>query len=250
MIQSLTRGIKILEIFEKSRSAGVTEVAAKLGINKSSAFRLLDTLRENNLVEQDPITEKYHLGAGILKFSNSYLNSFDIIKRSRPHLEKLSASTNESAHLCIFSNDRVIVIDQVKSDEVIKVTASIGREEVIYCTSVGKAVLAFLPDHVRAKILNSTELSPLTPYTITSRDELEKELEEIRKRGYAVDNEEMTLGVRCIGAPIMNHEDEVVYCVGLSASAMRIQVRSIPAYAEPVKKAARDISITLGCERY
>ena len=246
MIQSLDRGIKILDILERKKSAGVVEVAEEIKIDKSSAFRLLDTLKANNLVEQDPVSEKYRISGGILRFGNSFLKRTNVIKAARPHLEHLSNVTNESAHLCVFSNDRVVVIDQVMSTEIIQVTARIGKEEVIYCTSVGKVILAYQSEKSREKILETIEFVKYTDNTVTDRQELNNRLNEIRNHGYAIDDEEMTLGVRCAAAPVKNHRGEVNYCIGISGLVARMTDDNLSKYLKKIKESADMISKDLG----
>ena len=245
MIQSLDRGIKILELLAEKKQVGVMEVATYLGINKSSAFRLLDTLRANSLVEKDKTTEKYKFCAGILKYSNAFMD-YSVGKIFHPYLEKLVALTKENAHCCVFSNDRVIVIDQIRSPEIINITAQIGREEKMYCTSVGKVLLAYLPEDTRDRIIDSLELTPRTNRTITSKIALGEHLKKIRNEGYAIDDEENGIGVRCIAAPIRNHLGEANYCVGISAPTIRMGLRMLPEYAKIVKEIAAEISAQLG----
>ena len=246
MIQSLDRGIKILDILERKKSAGVIEIAKEIKIDKSSAFRLLDTLKANNLVEQDPVSGKYRISGGILRFGNSFLKRTNVLRIARPYLEQLSNITNESAHLCVFSNDRVIVIDQVMSAEIIQVTAKIGKEEVIYCTSVGKVILAYQTEKIREKILEATEFVKFTDNTVKDRQELNTRLNEIRNQGYAVDYEEMTLGVRCAAAPVKNHAGEVNYCIGISGLAARMTDENLSKYLKKLKESAEMISKDLG----
>ena len=245
MIQSLDRGIKILELIIERKLVGVMEAASYLGINKSSAFRLLDTLRINSLVEKDKITEKYKIGAGILKYSSAFLDN-SAGKIIHPYLEKLVSLTKENAHYCVFSNDRVIVIDQIKSPEVINITAQIGREEKMHCTSVGKVILSYLPEDTRERIIDSMELKPMTNRTIVSKKILREQLIKIRNDGYAIDDEENVIGVRCIAAPIRNHRGEVSCCVGISAPSMRMELNIFPEFIKIVKDVAVEISTEFG----
>jgi len=246
MIQSLDRGIKILEILERKKSAGVVEIARELEINKSSAFRLLDTLKANNLVEQNPVNEKYRISGGILRFGNSFLKNSSVIKIAHSYLEQLSAITKESAHLCVFSNERVVVIDQVKSTEIINVTATLGKEEIIYCTSVGKVILAYQSEEMRKKIIDSIEFVKFTNKTITDKETLNQQITKIKELGYAIDDEEMTPGVCCIAAPIKSHMGKVVYCIGISGLATRMTDDNILKYSKKVKETADVISKDLG----
>ena len=246
MVQSLDRGIKILSILGSRKSAGVTELAAEMGINKSTAFRLIDTLRLNALVEKDPVTEKYRISAGVLKYSESFLNNNNIVSLVHPFLKKLTETTKESTHLCVFVNERVIVIDQVKSSEAIKVSASVGSEEISYCTAVGKVLLAYLPGEVREQILSQMQFTPYTKNTILDIGMLEEELTRISKSGYAVDNEERTQGIRCFAGPIFDHSGRVQYSIGLSVPVMRDRIHANDAYIGELVAVATEISKKLG----
>lgn len=247
MVQSLDRGIKILEILERRKSAGVTEIAAELGINKSSAFRLIDTLRKNNLVDQDPDTDKYRLSGGILRFGNAFLNNTRVVDLSQPYMEDLSRRIKENVHLCVFTNNRVVVISQVRSPaEMIEVNAAIGGKEPIYCSAVGKTILAFLPGEMKTEILSTIDFIAYTHKTITDRTALDKCLEKVREQGWAIDDEELTCGVRCIAAPIFNHSGRAQYSLGISALSTRIADSRTTWYAEQVKKTADVISRKLG----
>jgi len=123
----------------------------------------------NNLAEQDEATGKYKLGIGVLRISERMINSFDIITISRSFLNKLVETTQESAHLCVLSSGKAFIIDQVISSEAMKVTAKIGKMEPLYCSAVGKCLLAYRPEKERNRLLDNLKLKPFTSATITSR---------------------------------------------------------------------------------
>ncbi len=246
MIQSLDRGLRILFILAEYKSRGVTELAGDLQVNKSTVFRLLETMEMRGLVQQDEVTAKYRLGMGILQISDGLIKNLDIIGVARPILKQLMTATKESAHLCAFSNDKVYVVDQVKSNYVMKVSAAIGQDEPIYCSSVGKCILAYLPEDRIEKILNETEFIPYTKKTKTSKKEILKELAEIRSRGYALDDEELSEGVRCIAAPIFNFKGEVKNSIGISGPSLRISMDNLSPYIDNLKIAAGGISYGIG----
>ncbi len=246
MIQSLDRGLEILFILAESKSKGVTELANELQVNKSTVFRLLETMEKRNLVQQDKITAKYKLGIGLLHISEGLVKNLDIINVSRPTLKQLMDSTKESVHLCTYSNDKVYVVDQVKSNQIMKVSATIGHEEPIHCSSVGKCILAYLPAEERDRILDNVQFIPYTEKTKTSKSALFEELEQIKRNGYALDDEELSIGVCCIAAPIYNHKGEIKNCVGISGPSARIRLDNIDSYISKVKIAASNISHNMG----
>ncbi len=246
MIQSLDRGLEILFLLAENKSRGVTELAEDLKVNKSTVFRLLQTLEQRDLVHQDETTAKYRLGIGLLHISEGLVKNLDVINISRPTLKQLMDSTKESAHLCTFTNDKVYVVDQVKSNYPMKVSAAIGHEEPIHCSSVGKCILAYLPEEKSEKILNEVEFIKYTDKTKTSKEELVKELKQIRKNGFALDDEELSIGVCCIAAPIYNHKGEVKNCIGISGPSARIRKDNIDLYINKLKIAANHISHNMG----
>lgn len=246
MIQSLDRGLEILFILAENKSRGVTELANDLQVNKSTIFRLLETMENRDLVQQDEVTAKYRLGMGLLQISEGLVKNLDIINISKPILKQLMDSTKESAHLCNFTNDKVYVVDQVKSNYPMKVSATIGHEEPIYCSSVGKCILAYLPEQKRNKILDEVQFIVYTEKTKTSKAALIQELEQIQKNGYALDDEELSVGVCCIAAPIYNHKGEVKNCIGISGPSARIRPENIESYINKLKIAANNISQSMG----
>jgi DNA-binding IclR family transcriptional regulator len=246
MIQSLDRGLEILFILAEHKSKGVTELANELQVNKSTVFRLLETLEKRNLVQQDKTTAKYKLGIGLLHISEGLVKNLDIINVSKPTLKQLMDSTKESVHLCTFANDKVYVVDQVKSDQIMKVSATIGHEEPIYCSSVGKCILAYLPDETRSRIIDGVQFIPYTEKTKASKEALIEEIQLIRKKGYALDDEEVSVGVCCIAAPIYNHRGEVKSSIGISGPSARIRPENIDSYINKLKIAASNISHNMG----
>jgi DNA-binding IclR family transcriptional regulator len=246
MIQSLDRGLEILFILAENKSRGVTELANDLQVNKSTVFRLLETMEIRGLVQQDEVTAKYRLGIGLLHISEGLVKNLDIINLSKPILKQLMDSTKESVHLCTFTNDKVYVVDQVKSNYPMKVSAAIGHEEPIYCSSVGKCILAYLPEEKRNKIMDEVQLIGYTEKTKTSKKALLQELEQIPKNGYALDDEEVSVGACCIAAPIYNHKGEVKNSIGISGPSARIRPENIDTYILKVKNAANIISHNMG----
>ncbi len=246
MIQSLDRGLQILFILSENRSKGVTELAEDLQVNKSTVFRLLETMEARGLIQQDERTAKYRLGIGLLQLSNGLMRNLDIISISRPIMNQLMNSTKESVHLCTFSSDKVYVVDQVKSNYPMKVSATIGQDEPIYCSSVGKCILANLPDEKKDKLMNEIDFIPFTENTIKTKESLIEELSKIKAEGYAIDDEELSLGVRCLAAPIFNHRGDAKYSIGISGPSLRICPDNIDFYIDKIKSAANSISYNIG----
>lgn len=245
MVQSLDRGMQILSILEQKGSAGVTEIAAELGVNKSTASRLLDTLKKHDMVQVDPATKKYRLGFRILYLGEGIKRNINVIATARPFLSQLCDELNESVHLCAFNNGTVYVVDQVRSKSVYNLSANVGMAEPLHSSSVGKCILAFKPPAMVEQLLKDYQFTAYTPRTITNLNDLMKHLAVIREQGYAIDNEELTPGVRCIAAPIYNYRGNVNYSLGVSGPTSHIKPSTLDRYVSALLSASNQISVSL-----
>lgn len=248
MIQSLRRGMQTLFILSKRKSAGVTEIAEELDVNKSTAFRILETMISFNVVTQNKETLKYKLGPGILRLSDQLIKNLDIISAAKPFMARLVEDTGESSHLCMLSNDSAVVIEQIMTDSLLSVNAKVGNSEPVYCSSVGKCLLAFCEEDKKESILAGIDFKPYTKNTITSPEKLRKELDEIVAKGYATDEGEMNEDIMCIAAPIHSHSGIVLHSLGISGPLSRIKNKKSDAIICQLIKAARNISEQLGYE--
>lgn len=245
MIQSLERGILALNFLARRRNAGVTEVAEELSVNKSTAFRILETLIAHNMVAQDEATAKYKLGPGILRLSDQLSKSLSIIAAAKPYMARLADETGESSHLCMLSGGSAVVIEQFMSSSRLAVNAKVGNTEPVYCSSVGKCLLAFCDEEKRESILSKLQFKAYTKNTITDVKALRKELEAIRAKGYAVDDAELSEDVMCIAAPVFGHNG-ALYSVGISGPRERMKEKGEALLAERLTQATQRISEQLG----
>lgn len=237
--------MQILSILEQKGSAGVTEIAAELGVNKSTASRLLDTLKKHDMVQVDPATKKYRLGFRILYLGEGIKRNINVIATARPFLSQLCDELNESVHLCAFNNGTVYVVDQVRSKSVYNLSANVGMAEPLHSSSVGKCILAFKPPAMVEQLLKDYQFTAYTPRTITNLNDLMKHLAVIREQGYAIDNEELTPGVRCIAAPIYNYRGNVNYSLGVSGPTSHIKPSTLDRYVSALLSASNQISVSL-----
>jgi DNA-binding IclR family transcriptional regulator len=245
LIGSLTKGLLILEMMMEKDSLGVTEISKVLNVNKSTAYRLLITLEERNFVKQDQITGKYSLGMRLASFRTKVLEGIDIRTIARPYLKKLTDITNESSALCVLSEDHGIVIEKQSSKESISAQLYVGMFEPLHCTALGKVLMSHLPEDRQIELL-SKKLEVYTQKTITDKDKLLKDNREILIKGYATDNEEYSLSMRCIAAPVFNSKGEVAAAIGISGPVTRIREDNINEYIAAVKEVAQNVSSNLG----
>ena len=247
-VQSVGRALEILNILTQySHGVGVTELSNRLDVAKSTTHRLLHTLMKYNFVSQDPVTENYKLGTQILYISNFILENLNIRDIAKARIEALSRVTNETVHLCIHENGEVVYVDKVESNQTIRMHSRIGKRGLMHCTAVGKSILAYLDDNEVIQILLSKGMEAHTPNTITDAEQMKKELEIIRKNGYALDNIENEAGIRCIGAPIFDHYQKPIAAISISGPESRITLERIEnELIELITSTAYQISRQLG----
>ena len=237
----------MLGVLADDRSGlGVTELATKLDLHKSTAHRLIMVLESNRFVEKEAATGKYRLGSRILELGLSALSRLDIYGIARPHLRELVGASGETAHLGVMRGGEVVSVVNVESMRALRTPSEVGTRHLAHCSSLGKAILAFSDEEVVDAFLKDRQLVRFTRNTITSPDLFVKELDAVRRNGFAVDDEEREEGLRCIGAPIWNNHGEVVGAVSIAGPVFRITRERTDALAASVQKTAGHISAALG----
>jgi len=245
-VQTLERAEKILNCFSLDKPLwGLSELSQRIGIPKPSVYRICEALVEIGFLRKNS-DKTYSLGFRLLELGSIVLSTLEIRKVAMEEIEKLQNLTGESVHLGILDGTEVVSIEALESSHSLRTRVYIGKRASLYCTAVGKALLAFLPKEQREEIIEKLDLKPHTKNTITNKDKLLIELEETRQRGYAVDNMEDEDGVKCVGAPILNSKGVAIASISISGPSMRITDEKIEGYSEIVKEAARNISRKLG----
>lgn len=246
-LNSLDRGLQILEVLAfTKRPMGVTELSEWLDADKASIYRTLATLESHSLVEQDPETKKYSLGLKLIELSGVLLSQLELRVRAKPFLKELCERTNESAHLTTFVNNSIVYIDREESTGRITIKAEIGVEAPFHCTATGKAVAAFLDDSRIDELIETKGLNPYTPKTIVSPAMLKAHFAMIREKGYAIDDEEFDIGVRCIAAPVRDFKGRVIGSVGISGSIITMTFENMQRYIPIVLEISKKISLAMG----
>lgn len=246
-IQSLDRGLLILEAVGKSAEpVSLGHLAAMLGIDRSSAFRLANTLKRRGFLANPAAGKEYVLGPSVWRLSRQYDWSKMLATVAHDHLKALAAGTNETAHLAVREGRRALFIDHVTSSHVIAISGQTGELVPLYCTSHGKALLSDLEERDLANLFGGKPLKAFTKNTIQSIRSLAKECETIRAQGFATDESEYLEGVRCIAAPIRDRDGAVIASIGISAPAARFPKEREKEYAERVVQAAAQIGELAG----
>ena len=240
-IKSLARGLQILELLgEAEDSVGVTELAKEIGVDKSSISRLVQTLVNHGFAERDLHSRRYHMGAKIRELSKRGDPHSSLRGKALPFLQKLVENTSENAHVAIYSMGQSLVIADVESTAQLRVVSEEGRLEPLYCTAIGKCILAF------SDVPFPSNLPSLTPRTITSHSQLRHHLDQIQNQGYALDDEENIIGVRCLAAPVFDHSGNAIATIGISGPTIRLPLGNIPSLAKIVMETAVSLSQSLG----
>jgi IclR family transcriptional regulator, KDG regulon repressor len=236
-IQSLARGLKILELLGQAQNGiSITELANQLSVDKGSASRLVSTLARYGYAEKDEVTRRYHLGSQVVSLSRSVLARLPLREAAKPYLRQLMERTGECAHLAIPAQGKVLYIDQVESPATLRVNAQVGTMNPLHCTALGKVLLAF------GEVEMPEKLERYTPHTIKNKHALQQHLKEIRQTGYAIDNEEFDLGVCCIAVPVLDFRGKVVGSIGISGPASRVTHERLPELAATVIEIGKALS--------
>jgi DNA-binding IclR family transcriptional regulator len=242
-IQSLDRGLVILEAVAKSTEPiSLSELTELLHIDRSSVFRLANTLKRRGFLSVSSRGRDYILGPSIWRLSRQYDWSNMLITISHEFLKKLAATTNETAHLAVREGKHAMFIDHATVTQMISVAGQTGESVPLYCTAHGKALLADLgPEDVR-NIFGKRPLQAFTPQTVTLIDELARSCAEIKKQGYATDEAEYQEGLRCVAAPIRDRDGAVLASIGISAPMSRFPRERFAVASRQVVEVALSIS--------
>jgi DNA-binding IclR family transcriptional regulator len=246
-VKVLDRALGILEVLSnEGTELGPAELSEHLDLHKSTVHRLLMVLERHRLIEKRAQNGKYRLGLKLFELGSKAVAKLDLRERVEPYLERLVSETGETAHICILDGNQMLSIANVESPRTLRTPSTVGRRTPLHCTAVGKAMLAFLPDDEADELIRKCELTAFTHRTLTTPRQLKAELQRIRARGYAMDNEEIEEGLRCIGAPVRDYSGKVIAAMSVAGPAFRLTEQRIPMVARSVMDAARELSSELG----
>jgi len=246
------KALSILSILATEKNGlGMMELAKKIGLNRSTVYRLVSALSESGFVRQDPVTQKYSLGLKIIELAGHMLAEMEVREVARPLLQRLMRLTNETIHLGILgrggaSGGEVIYIDKIDGPEAVGLLTSVGKTLPAYVTAMGKAIMAYLPEQDLEDVLDRQSFEARTENTITDKQAFRDHLKIVRSRGYATDNEENRLTACCIGAPVFDVNGDAVAAISISGPSFRMTPKKMSALSEPLKATALEISKGLG----
>lgn len=244
-IASLEKGIRILELLAKHGELSVSETARLMDTNRAGSHRFISTLKDLGYVEKND-TNKYQPTLKIMKLATKVANRFEIRRIARPFMHKLSIIYKETINLGFFKHQEIIHIDKIDSLEVLRMDSALGDIAPAYCTGLGKSILAFLPSHELEHYLEHIELKPFSPNTIIDKDELLTELSRVRQNRCAIDDEEMSIGLRCIATPIFDHNSYPAYAMSISGPSIRQTPRVLEKMKASLLEVSSDLSRMMG----
>ena len=245
VVQSVDRALSVLEILAAQGEAGVTEVAAELGVHKSTAFRLVAVLESRGFVEQLADRGKYRLGFGVVRLAGAAAAQLDLAREGRPVCEALAADLEETVNIAILDGDRAVNVSQVRGPAALSTHNWVGQSTPLHATSSGKVLLAHAADAVRKDVL-SRELPRYTPATITDAEVLRQSLDGIAEQGWGSTVEEYEVGLTAVAAPVRGADGDVVAALSVSGPSFRLSPDDLPRLARRVGAGADELSRRLG----
>lgn len=246
-VQVIDRALAVLGALSNDpRGANLAQLCAGLQLHKSTVHRLLMVLEGHRLVERSAESGRYRLGLRLFELGSRASSTLDLREHSRPHLSRVLSETQETVHFCILDEGEALYLEKMEPQRSVRMASSVGRRAPVHCTAVGKAMLAVLPEPEVDLILRRHGMRVLTRNTLKDPAELKAQLKLIRSRGYAVDDEENEVGVRCVAAAVRDCLGRAVAAISVSGPSFRMTRANFPAVAKSVMGACRALSAQLG----
>ncbi len=245
-LSSVTTAIHLMKAFSvEEPELGISELAKRLRIAKSTVHRLATALLEEGLLEQNPDNGRYRLGIGLFSLGSLVRTRIDVAAEAKGFLNTLRAEVNENARLAILSRRNVVFIHDFESNDPVRLRSITGQSRPAHCTAEGLCLLAGLSDAALAAFL-AEPLEPRTPNTVTDPEALMERIRKVRRLGYATEDEECDVGARCIAAPVFQADGRTVAAMGLAGPRLRLKKSQFPQLAETLVEAAQKLSERLG----
>lgn len=247
IVQSVDRTLTILEVLSDYEDGlGITEISEKVELHKSTVHRLLNTLVYKEYIKQDKNTNKYGLTLKLFELGNKKVEKMDIVSIAQPYLKELVEKTNEVVHLVVREGIEVMYLSKVEPQKSMKMYTRIGMRKPMYCTAMGKAMLSHMTKEEIDKIWNASDIKRLTDNTIVDLCKLKENLIDIRTKGYAMDEQEVEMGIRCIGTVVRDYKGQVCGGISLSSSIITFTEDKEEFFSKMLLEYADKISKELG----
>jgi DNA-binding IclR family transcriptional regulator len=244
-VASLAKGLRILEVLAAKGDMPASRVAGYLDTSRAASHRFLTTLKDLGYVEKTE-AGRFRLSFKVVELGMKKLESFEIRHSAHPYMQEIAFAFCETVNLGHWDGTAIVHLDKINSTEVLRLDVGMGAVAPAYCTGLGKAILAFLPDSELNAYLDTTQLVAMSPKTITTQAQLKADIARTRQRGYAIDNEELSLGLRCVAAPVFDYTGKPAYAVSVSGPTQRMTKEKIDAIQSKLVPLCRLISRQIG----
>ena len=245
-LSSVASAIRVLKAFSETEiELGISTLAKRLGLAKSTVHRLASTLASEGLLEQNPDNGRYRLGLGLFALGALVRQRMDISTQALPYLHKLREITGETVHLATLEQSNIIYLFNLESLQAIRARSYVGARKPAFCTSEGRVLLAHQGPEALARAIKGG-LVQSTPHTQTEPAVLRKVLDVVLREGYAVDDEESEVGMRGLAAPVRNHTGNVIAAIGIAGPVQRLSKRTLRNFVAPVVEIAEAVSARVG----
>jgi IclR family transcriptional regulator, KDG regulon repressor len=247
-VQVLDRAINIIEFIgqQSTGEAGLRELSLAMKLHKTTAHRIAHVLESRGLLRRGLDSNRYRLGLHLYDLGCQALDHVNIRDEARPFMTRIALEVGETVHLAVLDRAEVLYIERVEAQRSLTMGSKLGGRNPVYCTALGKAILAYSPAIEVEQILAACRMEARTRNTFTSALALKRELERICDRGYAIDDEEIEDGIRCVSAPILNQANRAVAAISVSGPSSRITPNRFELIGKTVLKAARELSAHIG----
>ncbi|MDR2904264.1 MAG: IclR family transcriptional regulator, partial [Clostridiales bacterium] len=246
-VQSVARAIKLVELLaEENREMSLTEISKAMDWPKSTVHGLIATLRDHYYVDQSPTTGCYYLGIRLFELGNIVARSWEIRRIALPVMQNLNRKLGEMIQLAKEDKGEVLYLEKLDSTHMLRIVSEIGARLPMHCSGLGKILLAYKKPAELKSMLSKQKFAPMTAYTITDRATLEKELAQVRAKGYAMDNREIMDSLRCVAAPIYDRDGNVLYAISVSGLANSLKDEWLETVRTELLSAADSISFAMG----
>jgi len=250
VVPSTSRAMHVLEFLARlKRGASISEISRNLVLPKSSTYLVLKTLEEGGYLRRSPRSRKFYFGPEFIRLCRDVLDNLDLRDVARPILTKLMRQTGATVHMAVLDGNAAVIIDRIELPGSSAGADWVGRRLDVNCTGVGKALSAYLPEEQFEKVITAKRFARHNENTIVSVSQLKKELAKVRDKGYAVDDEEDEIGVRCIGVPILGGDRRALAAISFAGTTEQIPLERVPALAAHLQRAAAEISQQMSHQR-
>lgn len=241
-VRALDRAFDVLDVIASANGLTLTEISQRLELAPSTVHRVLTTLAARGVAQSDSVTQAWHMGPTAFRHGSAFMRRSGLVERARPVLLRLMEITGETANLGILNGDAVLFLSQAETHETIRAFFPPGTRSALHASGIGKALLAYARPNDLRKIIRGMQLTRFTPQTLSEPDALGADLARIRARGYSLDNEERTPGMRCVAAPIFDLSGEAAAGISVSGPLHRMTDERLPAIARAVMLSAQELS--------